>query len=186
MKHTIRVVALTVISLTVFARTAAADDNIADKAINEQRISKISVYGSAQSNKVVQDKAVLGEEAKRITTKGTGNTWDAAAQSVTTGKIKVGDEIICLVFLKAVETKDNAPAKVALQLQLSTDPYTAEKQEVITIGKDWDQYQIKFTAAKDYGKGGAAFVVQMNYGAQTIDVGPMFILNMAKTGKGVR
>jgi hypothetical protein len=178
---------LTCASLIVGIPTAAlAEDNIADKAINEQRVSRIAVYGSAQSNKVITDKTVLGEEAKRIITRGTGNNWDAAAQSVTTGKIKAGDEIICLVFLKAVETADNAPARVALQLQQSSAPYTAEKREEINIGKEWNQYQITLTASKDYGRGEASFVVQLNFAAQTIDVGPMFILNMAKTTKGSR
>lgn len=175
------------ICLFLIASTQAiAEDNIADKAINEQRVSKIAVYGSAQSNKVVADKTVLGEEAKRITTKGTGNNWDAAAQSVTTGKIKAGDEIVCLVFLKAVETVNDAPAKVALQLQQNAEPYTAEKREEMTIGKEWNQYQITLTASKDYGRGEAAFVVQLNFAAQTVDVGPMFILNMAKTKPGSR
>ena len=183
-----RKILLTVVSIGLISALSAArgEDNIADKAINEQRVDKIAVYGSAQSNKMVRDKTVLGDEAKRITTKGSGNLWDAAVQSSTTGKIKVGDQIICLVFLKAVDTANNAPAKVTLRLQESAAPYTEIKSEEMTIGKDWNQYQITTIVNKDYMGGEAAFVVQMNYGAQTIDVGPMFILNMNKTTKGSR
>ncbi|MES1192230.1 MAG: hypothetical protein ABUS47_14260 [Steroidobacter sp.] len=167
-------------------QTASADDNIADKAINQPRISGIMVYGSAQTNNEVKDKAVLGEKAKRIEAKGTGNPWDAAAQTTTTGKILTGDPIVCVAFLKAVKTANNAPAKVTLRFQESAAPYTEIKQDTIDIGTDWNQYQISVTANKDYGAGDTAFVVQLNYGAQTVDVGPMFILNMNKTKPGSR
>jgi len=183
MKTTLQVL---VYILIVASAQAFAEDNIADKAINEQRVEKIAVYGSAQSNKTVRDKTVLGEEAKRIVTRGTGNPWDAAVQSNTSGKIKVGDQIICLVFLKAVETANSVPAKVTLRLQESAAPYAEIKSEDMAIGKEWNQYQIATVVNKDYIGGEAAFVVQMNYGAQTIDVGPMFILNMNKTTKGSR
>ena len=186
MKNRTTLLAFIFFGITAVLQTAHADDNIADKAINEQRVDKIAVYGNAQTNKMVRDKTVLGEEAKRIATKGTGNAWDAAAQSITTGKIKAGDQIICVVFLKAVDTANNAPAKVMLRLQESAAPYAEIKSEEMPISKDWNQYQITTVVNKDYAGGEAAFVVQMNYGAQTIDVGPVFILNMNKTTKGSR
>lgn len=186
MKNRNTLLALVFTSVLAFLQTAHADGNIADKAINEPRLSGMIVYGSAQTNKEVKDKAVLGEKAKRIITKGTGNAWDAAAQTTATGKVLTGDQIVCVVFLKAEKTANNTPAKVTLRFQESAAPYTEIKQDTINISSDWNQYQIGTTVTKDYGSGDTAFVVQLNYGAQTIDVGPMFILNMNKTTAGSR
>ena len=186
MKNRITNLWLLLFTAAAWCQPSFAEDNIADKAINEQRVSKLAIYGSAQTNKNVSDKTVLGEEAKRIVSNGSGNPWDAAVQSTTTGKIKSGDQIICVAFLKAVDTANNAPAKVTLRLQESAAPYADIKTEEITISKEWSQYQFTAVVNKDYGKGDAAFVVQLNYGAQTIDVGPLFILNVNKTTKGSR
>ncbi len=186
MKNRNTLLTLVFFGITAHLQTAHADDNIASKAINEPRLSGMMIYGSAQTNSEVTDKTVLGEKAKRIVAKGTGNAWDAAAQTTATGKVITGDQIVCVVFLKAVKTDNNAPAKVTLRFQESAAPNTEITQDTIEIGSDWNQYQISVTANKDYARGDTAFVVQLNYGSQTIDVGPMFILNMNKTKPGSR
>ncbi len=171
-------------ALSLFGAGAFAQDDLAEKTINEPRINGISVYGKAQTNSIVKDKNVLGGQAKRVVISKAVNPWDAAAQTNTLSKVKAGDELIGVATLRAQAPPEGRAAKVTLRFQITKAPYTGLKQQDVEISSDWAQYEIRVIADKDYGAEELALGVQVAHFNQTIDVGPIFIINMNKQVKG--
>ncbi|GGZ44361.1 hypothetical protein [Asticcacaulis endophyticus] len=157
----------------------AQEDDILKKAINSPGVANYQIFGSVQTNAAIKDETVQGGDARRvIISKAGANPWDAAAQMPITGKITKGDEIVTAIWLKAAATENGAAGTVTLRLQQSGAPYTGLVQKTITLKPTWELYSVTATSADTYPKGTANFAVQLAHAAQTIDIGPAFVLNM--------
>ncbi|MFT4090080.1 MAG: hypothetical protein QM645_05065 [Asticcacaulis sp.] len=157
--------------------TAVAEEDILKKAINNPAVSAYGIYGAKQTNSAIKDETVQGGDARRVVvTEASAQPWDATAQTAIKGRIKQGDQIVAVVWLKSVES--DGAAKVTLRLQESGAPYTGLIQKDHLIKPTWEMYTVEIVAGKDYPKDTTAFAVQMAHTKQTIDIGPSFVLNM--------
>ncbi|MEM9965130.1 MAG: hypothetical protein AAGC58_07260 [Asticcacaulis sp.] len=162
----------------VTAPAALAQEDILKKAINNPAVSAYGIYGSKQTNSAIKDETVQGGDARRVVvTEASAQPWDATAQTAIKGRIKQGDQIVAVVWLKSVETDGSAP-KVTLRLQESGAPYTGLIQKDHVIKGEWEMYTVEIVATKDYPKDTTAFAVQLAHSKQTVDIGPSFVLNM--------
>lgn len=162
--------------LGAIAPAQAQEDDILKKAINNPNVASYQIFGSVQTNAPLKDETVQGGNARRvIITKAGANPWDAAAQMPITGKITKGDEIVTAVWLKAGA---GTAGTVTLRLQQSEAPYTGLVQKTVTLTPAWALYTVNAVAEDNYPKGTANFAVQLAHTAQTVDIGPAFVLNM--------
>lgn len=185
MKKTVSILTAVMIGLSAGAYLSAPapahaqEDDILKKAINNPNVGSYQIFGTVQTNSAIKDEAVQGGNARRvIITKAGANPWDAAAQMPITGKITKGDEIVTAIWLKASATEGAAKGTVTLRLQQSGEPYTGLVEKTITLTPDWQLYSVTAIAQDNYPKGTANFAVQLAHAAQTIDIGPAFVLNM--------
>ncbi len=155
------------------------EEDILSKAINYPGVNNFFVFGSAQTNQIIDDVNVANGKAKRVTAQKGANPWDAAGQIVTNKQILKGDNLVGVAYLKASDaTIPNG--KVTMRIQLSGAPYTGLVHKTHNINSEWSMYSISVDADKDYNAGDISLAFHFASQKQTIDVGPVFIINMGK------
>lgn len=172
---------LSVLALTVTA-PAVAQDDILDRIVNLPPPTSYRVDGGIKGS-VRNDPAVQGGKALRIAVPGKGkNTWDVAVANPIKKPVKAGDELI-MAFWARLEKGENGATTANLPynaIQLSQAPYSALFTGQATIGPEWKMYEVKGKVDKDYPADSLNAAIHLATGKQTIDLGPIFVLNMGQ------
>jgi len=157
----------------------AQDDDIMKKIINSPPVQSLMVIGSQQSNRVIKDATVQAGSALEVQVlSASSQPWDVAAQSDIHGAIKKGDVLIAVAWLKVAKTDGGAPGQVTLRIQLASAPYTGLEQQTFAVTNEWAQYQLKTVATDNFPKSTTNIAAQLAAAKQTIDIGPIFVLDM--------
>lgn len=146
----------------------------------------IFTYGPDVTSQSVAAADVAGGKFTRtVTAKPGTNSWDDGASAPVTGAIKKGDVVFAAVLVRATEPAPGALAGLISELgvHLSGAPYTAIATASATAPKgQWTWVFASGVATADYAPGTVGFGVQLGASKQTIDIGPVFVLNL---GPGV-
>jgi hypothetical protein len=166
--------------LAIAAPAAAVQgDAIASKIINDP--SAPQIVGAKAS--VRKDDQVQGGKALRIVVPAKGkNNWDAFASSPIQKHVKAGDNLV-LAFWARLEKGEGAATSSTLPfagVQVSSPPYASLFNEPVVVGPAWKLHQIKGKADRDHAAGTLGVSIHMANAKQTIDLGPVFVLNMGQ------
>ena len=166
---------------TAAAPAAPARPSMLDRAVNVVHVTSWAPYGANQTSSIV-DSTVQGGHALRVNVTAAGaNPWDAGAGSPTTKAIARGDVLLFAVWARAERLPAGATtAKLVLGLQQSTAPYTPMGTSEVQVGADWKLYFLQADAPQAYAAGAANATVQLAAASQTIDLGPVFILDFGQ------
>ena len=126
---------------------------------------------SAAPHQVISDTKVEGGKAVEALTPGTGGIWEVAALHPVDGGIAKGDRIVASVWVKS-----NVPAKVVFRVEARAGAARIG-ESLIDIGTDWSQQTLDFVAADTYPAGTSQVAILLNSGKQTIDLGPISVVN---------
>ena len=155
-----------------------ARPSLLERAVNAVHVSSFDVYGPGQSHAIVESN-VQGGRALRVdvATAGT-NIWDVGAGSATTRPVRNGDVLLLAVWLRAERLPAGAQtARVNVRLQDAAAPYAEIGSAEVMVGSEWKMYFAQAVATRDYAPGAAAATIQLASASQTIDLGPVFILD---------
>lgn len=159
--------------------SAAQGDDIASKIINDP--SAPQVVGAKSS--IRNDANVQGGKALRIVVPAKGkNNWDAFASSPIQKPVRAGDNLV-LAFWARLEKGDGGATSSTLPftgVQVSSPPYPSLFNETVQVGPDWKLHQVKGKADKDHAAGTLGVSIHLANAKQTIDLGPVFVLNMGQ------
>ena len=168
-----------VLALMAPAGIAAAQDDSASKIINDPGAPEVR----GAKAKLVNDAKAQGGKALRVTVAKKGaNAWDSVVESAVKKPIKAGDQLI-LAFQARLQQGDGGATTATLPynaIQLSAAPYSSVVQGSADIGAEWKLQQIKGKAAKDYAAGTAKVTIHLGNAKQTVDFGPIIVLNMGQ------
>ena len=92
------------------------------------------------------------------------------------------DKLI-LAFWARLEQGENGATSAELPynaVQLASAPYTQVFGGPATIGPEWHMFEIHGRATQDYAAGALNVAMHLATGHQTIDIGPVFVLNMGQ------
>ena len=157
----------------------AQADDIASKIINDP--SAPEVVGAKSS--VRSDSKVQGGKALRIVIAAKGkNNWDAFASSPIKKPVKAGDNLM-LAFWARLEKGEGGATTSALSfagVQVSSPPYASVFNETVQIGPEWKLHQLKGKADRDYAAGTLGVSIHLANAKQTVDLGPLFVLDMGQ------
>lgn len=186
------VVALAVIGLTGGSRVSApqAQDaarpaateqqqlSLLERAVNDVRVSSWSAYGPGQTARILPAQ-VQGNNAFRVdVATAVANPWDVGANALTNKPIAAGDVLLLGVWARAERLPQEAPvARINIGLQLNEAPYTPMATRSIEVGPEWKLYFLQADASRTYNAGQAGASVHLATASQTIDLGPVFILD---------
>ena len=168
-------------SLFAQAAAPAAEDDITSKIINRPPPGAYRVDGTKGS--IRKDAAVQGGKALRIVVPGKSDKpWSVSVANPIEKPVKAGDRIV-LAFWARLAKAEGGLATASLPynaVQLSAAPYTPVFSGAVTIGPEWKLYEVKGKADKDYAAGTLNAALHLATAKQTIDLGPIFVLNMGR------
>lgn len=174
-----RYVMLIAAGLLAAAPAAFAQEDLASKLANDPGAPEVK----GAKAKLVEDEKVQGGTALRVTVPRTGtNNWDSVVESDIAKPVKAGDKLI-LAFDARLEQgpRGATSAKIPyVAIQLKEAPYTGVVSGEVTLGPDWEYHKIEGKAGKDYPAGALKATIQIGNARQTIDFGPIVVLNMGQ------
>lgn len=177
---------LAAVAVAILASPGAAqsgDDAILDKVINVPPPSAFTVNGIKGKPKVRNDDSVMGGKALRIQVPGKSErAWDVSVNNAINKPVKAGDEIVLAFWARLEKGEDGATTAVLPHnaVQLSKEPYSAVIAGPATIGPEWKLHEVKGKADRDYAAGDLNATLHLATGKQTVDLGPMFVLDMGQ------
>jgi hypothetical protein len=163
------------------AAAQEADDDLLNKIVNAPPPEAHQVDGLRNKPKVRKDPTVQGEQSLRIAVPGKGSDpWSVQVWNPVKKPIKAGDNLI-LAFWARLEKGPDGATTVTLPfsgVQMSGAPYSTLFSGPVELGPEWKMHEIKGKAAKDYRADTLRVAIHLATAKQTIDLGPVFLLNM--------
>ena len=165
------------------AQQPAAEDDIASHIISVPVPARYRVDGLRNGGRVHSDATVQGGKSLRIEVPGRSEqVWSVAVSVPITAAVHANDELV-LAFWARLERGENGATSAELPynaVQLASAPYTQVFGGPATIGPEWHMFEIHGRATQDYAAGALNVAMHLATGHQTIDIGPVFVLNMGQ------
>jgi hypothetical protein len=181
----IRAIAACLLTLSPLAPAAAQQDDILSHVISvpNPRAYRVDGTQTGAQAAVRNDSTVQGGKALRVQVPGRSEqAWTTAVAVPINRPIHVGDNLV-LAFWARLEQGDNGATTASLPynaIQLSAAPYTALFSGGVTVTPAWQMFEIDGRAARDYAADTLNVSIHLATGHQTIDIGPVFVLNMGQ------
>ena len=129
------------------------------------------------------DPGVQGGKALRIVVHAKGaNPWDVAVESPVNKPIKAGDNLL-FAFWARLEKGEGGATTTTLPfngVQLSAAPYTTLFAGPAEITAEWKLHEVRGKADADHAPGTLKATIQLATAAQTVDLGPIFVVNLGQ------
>lgn len=161
------------------AGAAIAQTDLISRIINDPGAPQVN----GAKARLVDDAAVQGGKALRITVVKKGkNNWDSVVESPIGKPVKAGDMLVMTVESRLEKGDGGATTAMIpyVAIQQNAAPYGGVVSGQISLGSEWKLHQIKGRADKDYPAGALKATIQIGHAKQTIDLGPVVVLNMAQ------
>ena len=174
-----RLSSLLFLALLPTASLALAQDDLAKKIANDP--SAPSVNGAKA--KLVDDSGVQGGKALQVTVARKGaHDWDSTVESAVSKPVKAGDRLV-LAFDAKLISIDGGATNATLPynaIQLQAAPYSTVISGPAAIGSGWQFYKIEGKSDRNYGPGELKATIQLGNAKQTVDFGPIVVLDMGQ------
>ncbi len=176
--HHVKLIAACLIAAAPVA-AALAQTDLASKIVNDPGAPEVK---GAKAT-LVDDAKVQGGKAIRVAVSKKGeNNWDSVVESSVNKPVKKGDKLV-LAFEARLEKGPGGATNAAIPfsaIQMKAAPYTGVVQGQVTVGPEWQFHRIEGTADKDYPADALKATIQIGNARQTIDFGPVVVLNMGQ------
>ena len=169
------------VSLLALACSAAAfaQADLASRIINDPGAPTVS----GAKARLVDDAAVQGGKALRVAVAKKGqNNWDSVLETAIPKPINAGDNLV-LTFEARLAKAEGGATSVTIPyaaVQEKAAPYAGIVSGQATVGPEWKLHQIKGKAQKSYPADALKATIQIGNARQTIDFGPVVVLNMGQ------
>ena len=142
----------------------------------------LNTYGLSKDPKVVSVDRLPGGEALevKVTRKG-AEIYSAGVQATNQVKISKGDVIFTAIWMRATDLPEGASeTTIPIALQQAKEPYDTWAMEQVKVGQEWRLHFIHGTAPEKYKKEGMTLSLQVAGEKQTLEVGPVFMMNLGQ------
>ena len=135
------------------------------------------------SGRLRDDASVQGGKALRVVVRAKGaNPWDVAVESAIAKPVKAGDQLL-FAFWARLEKGEGGATATTLPfngVQLSAAPYTALFAGPAEITSEWKLHEVRGKADADHAAGTIKATIHLATAAQTVDLGPIFVVNLGQ------
>lgn len=158
---------------------ATGQDDLASKIVNNPGNPQVT----GATARLIDDAKVQGGKALRIQVARKGaNPWDASVGGPVVKPVKAGDKLV-LVFSARLDKGENGATTATLPydaVQLAAAPYSNVISDTHQIGPEWKTLQVTGKADQDYPAGALKVTIQLATARQTVDFGPIVVLDMGQ------
>ena len=131
-----------------------------------------AIYGTSP-HQPITDAKVEGGKAVEAQAPGTGGIWEVAGIHWVDGGIAKGDHIVASLWIKS-----DVPAKAVFRVEARAGARDRVNDRFIDVGTAWSKQTLDFVAEGNYPTGTTQVAILLNSGKQTIDLGPISVVNM--------
>src|SRR4051812_40739389 len=185
---TIRALAACLLALAPLASSAAAQqpsggDDILSHLVSipNPRAYRVDGTQNGAQSQIRNDANVQGGKALRVQVlRASNQAWDTAVSVLINRPVHAGDHLV-LAFWARLEQGDNGATTASLPnnaVQLSSAPYSAVFSGPVTVTPEWQMFEIDGQANRDYAADSVNVAIHLATAHQTIDIGPVFVLDM--------
>lgn len=163
---------------------AARADDLASRIISNPNPEAYRVDGIRSGGGVRRDPGVQFGKALRVPVPGQGaNPWSVAVAVPIVRPVHAGDNLILAFWARLERGPDGATSAILPYnaVQMAAAPYTAVFTGPVTLGPEWQMFEIRGRADRDYAAGDLNVSMHLATARQTIDIGPVFVLNMGQS-----
>jgi hypothetical protein len=167
------------------AQQQAGGDDILSHLVSipNPRAYRVDGTQNGAQSQVRNDASVQGGKALRVQVPGrSAQAWSTAVSVPINRPIHANDHLV-LAFWARLEQGDNGAATASLPynaVQLSAAPYSAVFSGPVTVTPQWQMFEIDGQANRDYPADSVNVAIHLATGHQTIDIGPVFVLDMGQ------
>lgn len=162
-------------------RAAAQDAAMAERIANDPRVTAHRPYGLPIPPSAREDKSVQFGKFMRFKLQGSTDFGRIGIVTPTLKPVKKGDRIVIAFWARASGTDAGLPGKIG-RVQLEATPVIRTIfEKAFDIGPEWKMYQLSGRSDQDYKPGALNAALHIDAAKQTLDVGPIFVLNYGQT-----
>lgn len=160
------------------AEAQSAQAALADRLVNDPRADALEPYGQRIPPEVRSDKTVQFGKALRMPISSVGaDFWRVGVITPSLKPVKEGDRIVIAFWARAQHTEAGAPGKLC-RVQLEATPVVRTIfEQAFDITPEWVMYKLAGKADRAYPARGLNAAFHLACAKQTIDIGPVFILD---------
>jgi hypothetical protein len=152
---------------------------IASKIVNDPSAPEVR----GVKGKLIDDPQVTGGKALRVEVPRKGqNAWDISVNSALKKRVKAGDTLLLVFPARLVEGENGATSTTLPwnSVSLTSPPWSGVIGGPADIGREWKMIEVTGKADKNYAPGALAAGVQLATARQTIDLGPLIVLDLGQ------
>jgi hypothetical protein len=135
------------------------------------------------SSRLRDDASVLGGKGLRVVVRSKGaNPWDVAVETALTKPVKAGDQLL-FAFWARLEKGESGATTSTLPyngVQLSAAPYTTLFSGSTELTSEWKLHEVRGKVDADHAAGTLKASIHLAAAAQTVDLGPIFVVNLGQ------
>ncbi len=162
----------------------ALDDALPGTLINDPTRIDWAGYGEGLSQRIVQSADIPGGGAAiRVSVASAGQTHYAAGLNVPlTGAIASGDNVVVAFYARTISAStDDGLARVGVRFQANAAPYPGFGDRILTIGREWQLYQVTARADRAIGRSVAVVGLQLSAARQELEIGQLMVASGTTT-----
>lgn len=162
----------------------ALDDSLPGTLINDPSALNWSTFGTIMKSKIVKSAEIPGGgAAMQFTLQSLGvAAYDAGANVPIRTGLRSKTDYVAAFWARTV--KSDAPdgkGRIGVRFQQNVAPYAGFGDTVLTVGSEWQLYEVPASADRDVPKGQAVLGLQLAGARQTIEIGQVIIVEGAKS-----
>jgi hypothetical protein len=144
--------------------------------LNNVDVAAHRVYGPAQQHRLINDLGVPGGQALRVTVNGaTAEPWSAGLSSIIQSSLAKGDRLETVIMLRMAPDGTNETGSVKIAFQMNEAPYTEFATSTVRVKREWTAFGFRARAPRNLDPSKSRIALQLGYGQQSIDVGPILV-----------
>ncbi len=164
----------------------ALDDALPGNLINDPSKLDWPVFGPGVGQKSVKDAGIPGGGgALQITIPKVGATaYEIGANAPITKAVKPGQQVLIAFYARTIKADTpNGKGKIGIRFQRNSAPYPGFGDTTLTIGTEWELYEVKATANTELPAGLGVVNFQLSGAKQVVQIGQTIIIEGATTIK---
>lgn len=160
------------------AQLAGFEDQLPGWLLNDPSTLEWNRYGADLTIETITDEGVPGGgAATRYTIRKAGDPWSAAANIPLIANIEEGRRVVVGFWARAIDSDAaGGLGQVTVRFQQDAEPYPGFGDNTVSIGKEWQFYEVAAVADRDIKRQQAVVVIQMGARKQTIEIGQAIAL----------
>lgn len=161
----------------------ALDDALPGTLINDPARLDWTVFGAGATSKAIKGSAAPGGGALQITTPKKGTTlFEIGTNAPIIAEIKPGQRVTVAFYARTIKADTpDSQGVIGLRFQQNIAPYGGFGDTRVTIGKDWQLYEVTAVAERAIPAGQAVVGFQLAGAKQTIEIGQTIVVEGASS-----